>query len=182
MIVLMGGQGSGKGTFAHLLLERKKFNYVEAGAILRQMPADSDIGKKVASGELIDDDDLFNMISEHILTTQNTILDGFPRTQNQAKWLIDNYADKFDIQIIFLNISEQAMLARIQNRIREGGNRKDDTDEKAVQKRIAAFKNITMPAIQWLSTIDKIKFFDIPVSADANIDENFELVMHTIQG
>ncbi|MBQ6012406.1 MAG: AAA family ATPase [Alphaproteobacteria bacterium] len=47
MIVFMGGQGSGKGTFANLLLKEHDFNYVEAGAILRAMPKDSEICKKL---------------------------------------------------------------------------------------------------------------------------------------
>lgn len=179
MIIFMGGQGSGKGTFAHMLLQQRDYNYIEAGAILRQMPADSDIGKKVANGELIDDNDLFTIIAEHITTDKDIILDGFPRTLNQAKWLIDNYADKFDIQIIFLNITENTMIAHIKKRICEGGNRKDDADENAVRKRIESFKNITLPAIQWLSDISTIKFFDIKLPGD-DICENFEVILHTI--
>ena len=180
MIVFMGGQGSGKGTFAQLLLKYKNYKYIEAGALLRQIPADSEIGKKVAMGILIDDDDLFKMIAEHITTDQDIILDGFPRTLNQAKWLIDNYSKKFNIQIIFLNIPESTMIAHIKKRVDEGGNRKDDTDETAVHKRIESFKTITMPAIRWLADVDNIKFFDIKLSSD-DICENFELILHTIQ-
>lgn len=180
MIVFMGGQGSGKGTFAHMLLSKYNFNYVEAGAILRQMPADSTIGKKVANGELIDDDNLFSIIAEHIKPNHDVILDGFPRTLNQAKWLINNYADKFNIQIIFLNITEDKMIAHIKKRIYEGGNRKDDEDEAAVRKRIDAFKTNTIPAIRWLSNVDGIKFFDVRLSSD-DICENFELILHTLQ-
>lgn len=179
MIVFMGGQGSGKGTFAHKLLECRDLNYVEAGAILRQMPADSEIGKKVANGVLIDDKDLFAMISQHITTTKDIILDGFPRTLSQAKWLVDNYADKFNIQIVFLNIPESTMIAHIKKRVCEGGNRKDDTDENAVRKRIESFKSATMPAIRWLADTDSIKFFDIKLPGD-DICENFEHILRTI--
>ena len=103
MIIFMGGQGSGKGTFAHMLLDKHDYNYVEVGAILRQMPSDSEIGKKVANGELINDTALFSIISEYIKTDKGIIIDGFPRSVSQAKWLIDNYANKFNIQIIFFN-------------------------------------------------------------------------------
>lgn len=179
MIVFMGGQGSGKGTFANLLRKQHDYNYVEAGAILRAMPADSDIKQKISRGELVGDNDLFPIISPHISTDKDIIMDGFPRTIGQAKWLIDNFADKFDIKIIFLNISEETMLAHIQNRIKEGGNRADDADTAAVQKRIATFKTTTMPAIQWLSTRENVKFYDIHLPSD-DIDINFTHIIRTI--
>lgn len=180
MIVFMGGQGSGKGTFANLLLQKQKFNYVEAGAILRQMPSDSPIGQKIARGELLQDNELFPIISDYIIGNSDIILDGFPRTIGQAKWLIENFADKFDIKIIFLNISEERMIAHIKNRIKEGGNRADDADENAVHKRIESFKTITMPAINWLSTVPNITFYDIKLPGD-DIDINFNLIMETIK-
>lgn len=179
MIVFMGGQGSGKGTFANLLLKQHKYNYVEAGAILRNMPTDSDIYKKVMHGELLSDNELFPIIAEHISTDNDLILDGYPRTIGQAQWLIENYADKFNIKIIFLNISEEKMLAHIQNRIKEGGNRSDDKDENAVRKRIAAFKSTTMPAIQWLSNQPNLKFYDIKLPTD-DIDINFNYILKQI--
>lgn len=180
MIVFMGGQGSGKGTFANLLLKEHDFNYVEAGAILRQMPPSSEIAKKISRGELINDDDLFPIIAEHIKTDQDLILDGFPRTIGQAQWLVKKYADKFNIKVIFLNIAEATMIAHIQKRIREGGNRLDDNDAAAVQKRIAAFKSTTMPAIEWLSTQPHIQFYDIKLPGD-NIDINFNFIKQQIQ-
>ena len=180
MIVFMGGQGSGKGTFAKLLMQQHDYNYVEAGAILRAMPEDSDIKQKISRGELVGDADLFPIISQHMSVDKDIIIDGFPRTIGQAKWLIDNYAEKFDIKVVFLNISEETMLAHIQNRIKEGGNRADDADTAAVQKRIAAFKSTTMPAIQWLSTLDNVKFYDINLPGD-DIDINFAHIVKTIK-
>ena len=180
MIVFMGGQGSGKGTFANLLLKQGQFDYVEAGAILRNMPKESAIYQKITRGELVSDEDLFPIISEYIKTDGDLILDGFPRTVGQAKWLIENYADKFNIKIIFLNISEETMIAHIQKRIREGGNRSDDNDMAAVQKRIAAFKSTTMPAIEWLSHQPNIQFYDIKLPTD-DIDTNFNYILKQIQ-
>ena len=180
MIVFMGGQGSGKGTFANLLRKQHDYNYVEAGAILRAMPEDSDIKQKISRGELVGDNDLFPIIAPHISTDKDIIMDGFPRTIGQAKWLIENFADKFDIKIIFLNISEETMLAHIQNRIKEGGNRPDDNDETAVRKRIAAFKSTTMPAIEWLSQQPNIIFYNIKLPSD-DIDTNFNYIKQHIQ-
>ena len=180
MIVFMGGQGSGKGTFANLLLKQHDYKYIETGEILRNMPTDCELCKKMSRGELVSDTDLFPIISEQLSTDHDIIIDGFPRTLGQAKWLVENYADKFDIKVVFLNISEQRMLAHIQKRINEGGNRKDDTDDTIVRKRIAAFKNITMPAIQWLSTVKGIKFYDAKLPSD-DIDINFTYILETIK-
>ncbi|MCQ2572044.1 MAG: nucleoside monophosphate kinase, partial [Alphaproteobacteria bacterium] len=131
---------------------------------------------KITRGELVSDEDLFPIIEKHIPTDQDIIMDGFPRTLGQAKWLIDNYADKFDIRVLFLNISEETMFAHIQKRIREGGNRKDDADENAVKKRIESFKSTTMPAIQWLSGLNNIQFFDIVLPSD-DIETNFDYII-----
>ena len=180
MIVFMGGQGSGKGTFANLLLQKQKFNYVEAGAILRQMPSDSVIGQKILHGELLQDDELFPIISKYIVGNTDIILDGFPRTTGQAKWLIDNFANTFDIKVIFLNITEEKMIAHIKNRIKEGGNRADDNDENAVRKRIKSFKEITMPAIEWLKKEPSVQFYDIVLPSD-DIDINFNHIMNIIK-
>lgn len=180
MIVFMGGQGSGKGTFAKLLLKQHDYKYIETGSILRNMPIDCELCKKMSRGELVSDEDLFPIISDNINTNQDIIMDGFPRTLGQAKWLVENYADKFDIKVIFLNIPEQRMLAHIKKRIDEGGNRKDDADEVAVQKRIAAFKTTTMPAIKWLSTVKVIKFYDIKLPGD-DIDINFAFILKSME-
>ena len=180
MIVFMGGQGSGKGTFAHKLLETHDYNYIEMGAILRQLPESSELRKKIMSGELAKDEELFPIISQYITIDKDIIVDGYPRTIGQAEWLIDNFADKFDIKVVFLNISEDTMIAHIKNRIKEGGNRADDADENAVHKRIESFKTITMPAIDWLSTLDNVKFYDIHLPSD-DIDINFAHIKKAIK-
>jgi adenylate kinase len=180
MIVFMGGQGSGKGTFAHLLMQKHNYNYVEAGEILRQMPTDSVIGQKILHGELLQDEELFPIISKYIGGNTDIIVDGFPRTIGQAKWLIENFAGKFDIKVIFLDITEAKMIAHIKNRLKQGGNRADDEDESAVHKRIESFKTITIPAIDWLRNEPSVKFYDI-VLPDDNIDINFKHIMETIK-
>ena len=180
MFVFMGGQGSGKGTFAHLMLKQHEYNYIETGDILRKMPETCEICQKMLRGELVSDEDLFPIIAEHIDDNRDIIMDGFPRTLPQAKWLVKNYADKFNIKILFLNISEQTMMAHIQKRLSEGGNRKDDADRLAVQKRIAAFKTTTMPAVDWLRDSKNVTFFDLKLPSD-DIDTNFEFIMKTIK-
>ena len=177
MIVLMGGQGVGKGTFARMLMEQGKYRYVEAGAILRSAPADSEIAKTISRGELVTDELLFDIIGKAIDADLNgdMIVDGFPRTMGQAKWLVETYADKFNVHVLYLDVPETIMVERIEKRIREGGGRADDADSAAVRRRLDNFWKTTVPAIEWLRTVSNIKFSDLDVCAP-DVTTNFEKV------
>ena len=169
MILLMGGQGVGKGTHARALIERDGYGYVETGAILRALPPKSRLAQIIARGELVPDVDLFEIMSDAIdKNPGDIIMDGFPRTIGQAQWIVQKYADKYDIRVIYLNVPKEIMLARIQKRIREGGGRADDADDAIVRRRLDNFFKTTMPAIEWLRTVNGIKFSDINVD-----DEDF---------
>ena len=175
MIVLMGGQGVGKGTHARRLIERDGYHYIEAGAVLRGLPPESPIAQIMARGELVPDNDLFELLAERFNVAHDIIVDGFPRTIGQAQWLIKNFADKFDVRVIYLNVPEKIMLERIENRIREGGGRADDADAAVVRRRLDNFWKTTMPAIEWMRNAPGIKFADVDVSA-FDVNENFAKV------
>lgn len=178
MIVMMGGQGVGKGTFSKMLCAHHNFNYIETGAILRALPPESEIAKTIARGELVPDEKLFKLMESKITDDCDVILDGFPRDIAQAQWLVKNYADKFNIHVLYLNVPEDIMMARINKRIREGGGRADDADAAAVRRRLDTFRNKTMPAIKWLSKAPGIYFSDL--DSTGNIDDNFARVCAAI--
>ena len=48
IIVMMGGPGVGKGTFSHMLMNTHTYDHIEAGALLRAEPADSEIYKLIS--------------------------------------------------------------------------------------------------------------------------------------
>ena len=176
MILMMGGQGVGKGTHARRLIARDGYGYVETGAILRALPQSSPVAQIMARGELVPDTDLFDIVADAIATTSgDIILDGFPRTLPQAQWLIKKYADEFDVRVVYMNVPEDIMLARIEKRIREGGGRADDADATIDRRRLDSFWRITMPAIDWLRTAPGIKFADVDVSAE-DPDINFNRI------
>ncbi|MBQ0013282.1 MAG: nucleoside monophosphate kinase [Proteobacteria bacterium] len=178
IIVMMGGQGVGKGTFSNMLANRFEYDHVETGAMLRALPSDSPIAQTIARGELVSDEMLFGLIADK-LGNSDVILDGFPRTLGQAKWLVENFADKYDIRVIYLEIPEELMLARINKRIREGGGRSDDADVAAVRRRLDTFWNVTVPAIEWLRNAQGIKFAVVhPDDVDTN--KNFEKVLSVL--
>ena len=180
LIVLMGAPGAGKGTFARMLGERKKYCYVETGALLRALPPDSPIGQMVARGELVPDDGLFKLMHDNICDDADVLLDGFPRTLSQAQWLIKSYAKNFNIHIIYLDIPESVIEHRLNKRHAEGSTRADDANTAIVQRRITTFWNITMPAIEWLRTAPGIKFSDVDVSG-LDVNENFANIIAALQ-
>ena len=179
MIVMMGGQGVGKGTHAKKLIDLGGFQYIEAGAILRSLPADSKLAQIMARGELVPDADLFELLAEKFNVKHDVIVDGFPRTIGQAQWLVQNFANKFDVQVLYLNVPEKVMLERIQNRIREGGGRADDADPSVVRRRLDNFWKTTVPAIEWLRNAPGIKFSDVDVS-EFDFEKNFNKVLTAV--
>ena len=176
IIILMGGQGVGKGTFARMLRERHEYTYIETGKMLRDAAATNPtIGEIMARGELLPFDMLVKLVAENITGDKDILMDGFPRTLDQAEWLITNYADKFDIHVLYLNVPEEIMVQRIQKRIREGGGRTDDADANAVRKRLDIFWKTTMPAIEWMETVPNIKFSNVDVTGA--VDDNFKNIL-----
>ena len=100
MIVMMGGQGAGKGSMAAIMKTEHTYKHIESGALFRALPADSEIAKIIARGELVPDSELFKLMQSQITDDSDIILDGFPRTLAQAQWLVAEYADKFNIHVL----------------------------------------------------------------------------------
>ncbi|HIE08756.1 MAG TPA: adenylate kinase [Armatimonadetes bacterium] len=94
-IVMLGGPGAGKGTHAGYISERLGIPHIASGDILREEVAlGTDLGKKAKSymerGLLVPDDLVEGMIARRLSrpdAERGFILDGFPRTVEQARWL-----------------------------------------------------------------------------------------------
>ena len=171
IIVMMGGPGVGKGTFSHMLMDTHPYKHIEAGAMLRAMPADSEIGKLISAGNLVPDELVCDLMAPLLTDKNDIILDGFPRTLGQAKWLVQNYANKYNIHVLYLATDEKTLIARIHKRVRDGTKRADDATIEIIRHRLDNFQKITLPAVEWLRTAAGIKFSEINAAGDAN--DNF---------
>lgn len=180
LVLMMGGQGSGKGTLSKKLLEENpNFTYIETGAMLRALPEKSPLRAIIERGEMVPDIEVFKLLESKIMAGGDVLLDGFPRKVSQAQWLVEKFGDKFDTIAVYLNLPESLMLKRIQNRIAEGGGRADDADSLAVRRRLNNFRQETMPAIDWLRSVKNVRFLEIPI-ADAPIDVNYKTLKNAL--
>lgn len=125
-IILLGPPGSGKGTQAHLLVERNKIPQLSTGDMLRAAAAaKTKVGLRAKSvmdaGRLVSDDIVIKIISERLDDDDcknGFILDGFPRTLAQADALEDMLADRgMDLDaVIELQVDDEVMVERISGR------------------------------------------------------------------
>lgn len=119
-IVLLGIQGSGKGTLVLALEKKLDFSLVSMGALLREeIATGSALGEYIASvinkGNLLDSSTIMNVVKEKLKRTKNiTIFDGFPRNNDQAQ-AFDKIA-KVDL-VFYLNLSKNIAMQRILNRL-----------------------------------------------------------------
>ncbi len=94
-LILLGPPGAGKGTQAKLLCEKFNIPHISTGDILRvEVRENSPLGHKVAelvkTGELVPDEIVVEVVMNRLMKSDaqgGFILDGFPRTLNQAEQL-----------------------------------------------------------------------------------------------
>lgn len=126
-IIFIAAPASGKGTYSNMLKERCGYDHISTGDLLRNIvKQNSVLGKEVAAvlnnGDLVNDELMFKIIKEKLSNLENNesfILDGMPRTLNQARYLDKllkelNYKD---YSVIYLNIDYEVALKRAIGRL-----------------------------------------------------------------
>jgi len=126
-IILIGAQGSGKGTQAERLAQNLRIRHISSGDLFRKASEEgTELGRKARlyldRGELVPDDLTVSMILHHIAETNyisdGVLLDGFPRTIAQAEALDKGLlsADQHIDCTVYLKVPIEVLLRRLSGR------------------------------------------------------------------
>lgn len=200
-LLLIGPPGSGKGTQAHKLSTLFDLEHISTGGLLRHNPNLTDEQKEIInSGNLIPDEMMLEIVKAKIHSTHKKgwILDGFPRTKNQAT-LLSSILDEKKITIIYLDVDKNELLERITGRIscqncgtvyhkqtkppikngvcdECGGHleHRADDNQKTLTHRLETYYIHTEPVINYYK--EKNLLHSVPSSNSHSIEEVFERI------
>ncbi|HXC79512.1 MAG TPA: adenylate kinase [Candidatus Acidoferrum sp.] len=184
--LIFGPPGSGKGTQAAHVEREFKLSHLSTGDILRKEVArGTDIGKEaeriMSAGDLVPDD-LIIRIVQGILrdpdVSSDVLLDGFPRTLEQAKAL-DGMLAKEGHQVDFViafEVPEDMLIERLLHRAKVEG-RADDARE-AITERMHEYKHLTAKVLDHYRNAG-VKVHE--VDGVGEIDEIFERIRKALK-
>lgn len=161
-ILLFGAPGSGKGTQGKILGTIPGFYHFSCGDVFRSIDINSDLGKIFyeysSRGELVPDEITVKMWAQTVAahnvlgtykpTKDLLVLDGIPRTLEQAK-IMEKHIEV--LKVIHLICPDQtAMFERLRRRALKE-NRFDDADEKVIRRRWKVYEEETHPVLKHYS-------------------------------
>lgn len=194
-IVLLGPPGAGKGTQAVVAARKLKLAHISSGNLFREnVDNRTELGLKaqrfIDSGQLVPDDLTIAMVKERIARpdcADGAILDGFPRTVDQAAALDDllkQNQEKIE-KVIFIDVPEQVLVERLSGRWlcesekhvyhlkfnppKAAGvcdvdgsplHQRHDDERKTVEKRIREYQQKTAPLIEYYRQKGKLAEVD----------------------
>ena len=207
ILILLGAPGAGKGTQAERLVAAYGLVQLSTGEMLRsEVKSGSELGQNakeiMESGELVPDELIIEMISVRISQesdAEGIILDGFPRTTEQAKAL-DIMLKEKDLRInhvIQLEVNEEEIIERLSGRFSctncgmgyhekfaaaankgicdkcksTNFTRRSDDSPKTLRNRLSAYKEQTALILPYYSTKGCLKSIDGMAEMDVVFDE-----------
>jgi adenylate kinase len=183
-LLLLGPQGSGKGTQAARISAEYGIPHVSTGDMFRAaLAADSELGRRIKpmyeAGELIPDDLTVELIEERLSeddARDGFALDGFPRNLAQAEALdrmLDAIGRELDA-VLFFDAPDDVVRQRVLGRARDEG-RTDDTAE-ALERRLAIYREQTVPVVERYRATGKL----VPLHAQRPVNEVFAEIQHAL--
>jgi adenylate kinase len=162
--VLLGPPGAGKGTQAVRLADRLGVPHISTGDLFRanlerETPLGLEAKRYMEAGELVSDEVTARMVRERLSeddAAKGFILDGFPRTLNQANELdkiLSVTGNKLDA-VLSLEAPEDVLVERLLQR-----GRADDTED-VIRHRLRVYHEQTLPLVEHyrdlLVTVDAV--------------------------
>jgi adenylate kinase len=185
-ILLLGPQGSGKGTQAKLISKTYGIPHIATGDMIREMKElDTPLGREVKAvydaGELVNDDLMIRLIEGRLDrgdTIPGFVLDGFPRTMPQAEALdslLQALGRALDVVFDLQVPDRETLLERMLKRAAEEG-RSDDTPD-AIRRRLELYEAETAPLVEYYrSTRGNV----VGIHGGRPIDEVFAEIRETL--
>ena len=164
-VVLLGAPGSGKGTQATLLSREKGLAHISTGDMLRDaIAAGTELGVRakgfIDQGMLVPDTVVIDLIRERLNRADcvsGFLLDGFPRTVEQARALT-GLLKELGMElthVLEVGVPREVIVERIRKRGEQGSGRSDDSLEVA-QKRYAVYLEQTLPVSRYYDEAGKL--------------------------
>ncbi len=174
-LLVLGPQGSGKGTQAKRISAAHGIPHVSTGDMFREaVTAGTELGRQVepilASGDLVPDDLTVALIRERLSerdARDGFVLDGFPRNLAQAEALDGMLAEigrRLDA-VLFFDLSDELAVERIRGRALDEG--RDDDSPDAIARRLAIYHEQTEPVVERYRATGKL----VPLHAARSIEE-----------
>ena len=147
MILLFGPTGAGKSMQGQMLAVRQGWKWLSTGEMLRA----SDDPKVIAvlkSGELVSDELTYDVFDKAVQDAKakhfkNIIVDGFPRTKEQAAWLakyLEKNNESIDL-VVVLEVPEAEIMKRLELR-----GRMEDAPE-TIARRMTIYRQKMYPVL-----------------------------------
>ncbi len=177
-IIFLGPPGAGKGTQAKTLADHWGVPHISTGDILRaaikeQTPLGVKAKSYVDSGKLVPSELVQDMVEERLNkadTSSGWILDGFPRTVEQAVFL-DKLLQKMNLDgamVVNLDVPDDVVVARLLAR-----GRRDDTEE-VIRRRLEIYRSETTPLIDYYGDRKQLVVIDgnkSPLEVTSNLKD-----------
>ena len=181
-LVILGRQGSGKGTQCARLMESFGPVHVSTGDMLRAAVATgTEFGRQAEAimdaGELVPDEVMNGIVAERLsaddVVERGVLLDGYPRTPAQAEALeeaLESAGTHLDLALN-LEVSIEEATRRMLDRARA-----DDTEE-AILRRLALYETETAPLVAWFEKRSLL----ITVDGLGSEDEVFQRLRRAVE-
>ena len=182
-ILILGPQGSGKGTQAQRIAAAYAVPHIATGDMLRAaVAAGAEVGAQVGPilerGDLVPDDLTIELIRERLAEEDGFVLDGFPRTVPQAEALdamLEEIGKPLDA-VILLQVSDDVATERLRERaVKEG--RADDSPE-AIANRLRQYHELTELVVDRYQQAG----IEVIVDGEQTMDAVFAAIQDALEG